>query len=144
MASWYVTLSTDVIQSPLVQVQPGDSIRGIMQKSGNASTWFVNTIDVTAGKNTSFTVSRALLEAPPWAYVALEVYNIEQCSDFPPQGSTVPTPTWSCSSTTSTPPSTGWWAGTDRGRPCAARASTRSSPRARSTSSSRFNDHVTM
>merc|ERR1712129_125417 len=91
LASWYVTLSTDVIQSPLLQVQPGDAIRGVMQKSANSSnSWFVNAMDISSAQNTSFTVSRALLEAQPWAYVALEVYNIAECSDFPPKGSTVP------------------------------------------------------
>eukprot|EP00483_Globobulimina_turgida_P006731 UN06742 len=90
ISSWYVTLSNDVIQSPLIMVNPGDLIEGLMRKVGNDS-WFLNSIDLTTGKNTSFTLSRSILHSQPWVYVTLEVYNIDNCQEeYPPKGSNVP------------------------------------------------------
>eukprot|EP01083_Nonionella_stella_P314080 1130112_1 len=89
ISSWYVTLSNDVIQSPLLPVSPGDLIYGVMQRVGNDS-WYINTLDTTIGRNTSFTVSRSLLYSQPWAYVTLEVYDISSCDEFPPLGSNIP------------------------------------------------------
>ena len=90
VSSWYVTLSNDVIQSKLVKVSPGDSILGIMQKTGN-DTWFINSIDQNTKENTSFSVKRSILSSQPWVYVTLEVYNIANCKDeYPPSGTTIP------------------------------------------------------
>ena len=87
--SWYVTLSNDVIQSPLVHVNPGDLIVGVMQKVGTDS-WFISTIDATTKQNTSFTVNRSILSSQPWVYVTLEVYNIDNCEEqYPPKGSSI-------------------------------------------------------
>merc|ERR1712129_575882 len=89
ISSWYVTLSNDVIQSPLVHVQPGDLIIGVMQKVGTDA-WFINTIDATTKQNTSFVVSRSILGSQPWAYVTLEVYNIDNCEEeYPPKGTSI-------------------------------------------------------
>ena len=89
ISSWYVTLSNDVIQSPLVRVNPGDLVYGSMKKIGN-DTWYINSRDETSKMNTSFSVSRTILSAQPWVYVALEVYNIDDCNQFPSKGTTIP------------------------------------------------------
>eukprot|EP01083_Nonionella_stella_P285368 971315_1 len=90
ISSWYVTLSNDVVQSPLIRVNPGEVIYGVMQKVGSDS-WFINSIDTTSGQNTSFVVSRAILSSQPWVYVTLEVYNIDNCQQqYPPKGTSIP------------------------------------------------------
>eukprot|EP00483_Globobulimina_turgida_P008103 UN08119 len=57
VSSWYVTLGNDVVQSTLVRAEPGDTIFGVMQKTGT-ETWFVNSICVETQKNTSFNLKR--------------------------------------------------------------------------------------
>ena len=79
-----------MIQSPLVKVEVGDSILGIMQKTGS-ETWFINSIDQNSNKNTSFSVTRSILSSQPWVYVTLEVYNINNCEkEYPAKGTTIP------------------------------------------------------
>ena len=84
-----MTLSNDVIQSPLVHVNPNDVIVGVMQKVGTDA-WFINSIDSTTKQNTSFVVSRSILNSQPWVYVTLEVYNIDDCEEqYPPKGTSI-------------------------------------------------------
>ena len=91
MSSWYSTDGNDAIQSTLVQTNPGDTIYGTLNSTDKNGTWYVETRDANIGQSTSFTVSRAILvENQPWAYCALAVYNIDDCSnEMPPSGSSV-------------------------------------------------------
>jgi len=86
ISSWYVTASGDAIQSPLVRVDPGDLIYGAMQKVG-VDSWFINSVDTENGRNTSITVRRSNLAEQPYAFVVLEVYNVQNCDEYPPSGS---------------------------------------------------------
>ena len=36
------------------------------------------------------TIKRSILSSQPWAYVALEVYDVEDCEQFPPKGTKMP------------------------------------------------------
>ena len=89
IASWYKTLTNDVIQSKYIDVEPGDEILGMMNKIGIDS-WYINTAQTSSGKNTSFTVKRDILRSQQWAYVALQANHIESCEDFPAAGTIVP------------------------------------------------------
>eukprot|EP01097_Dermamoeba_algensis_P001500 TRINITY_DN1561_c0_g1_i4.p2 TRINITY_DN1561_c0_g1~~TRINITY_DN1561_c0_g1_i4.p2 ORF type:complete len:236 (-),score=45.62 TRINITY_DN1561_c0_g1_i4:442-1149(-) len=66
IASWYVTLTDDVVFSPLKQVSSGDTIFGNMTKVG-ASSWYINTLDSKTGTKSDLTISRTLLATQPWA-----------------------------------------------------------------------------
>jgi len=82
MASWYVTLNTDVVFSTLKQVDSGVVIFGNMTKL-DSDTWFIDTVDTSTNDHTSITVSRSILVTQPWAYVTLEVYDIFSCDNYP-------------------------------------------------------------
>ena len=89
IASWYVTLGTDVIQSEIIKVEPGNVIFGNMTKLNKNGTWYIDSVDVKSGKHTDFTVSRSILSSQPWLYVTLEVYDIWECNEYP-LGSSIP------------------------------------------------------
>lgn len=82
IASWYVTLTDDVVYSEIQTVQSGDVIFGNMTKVG-ADAWYINTVDVTSQINSAITVSRPILATQPWIYVTLEAYGIYDCSLLP-------------------------------------------------------------
>eukprot|EP01084_Bolivina_argentea_P283665 485898_1 len=89
IASWYVTLGIDVIQSEIIKVEPGDIIFGNMTKINNNGTWYIDSVNMNNGQHTDFTVSRSILVSQPWIYVTLEVYDIWSCSEYPLK-STIP------------------------------------------------------
>eukprot|EP01098_Paradermamoeba_levis_P007374 TRINITY_DN3041_c0_g1_i1.p1 TRINITY_DN3041_c0_g1~~TRINITY_DN3041_c0_g1_i1.p1 ORF type:complete len:315 (-),score=75.59 TRINITY_DN3041_c0_g1_i1:57-1001(-) len=80
IASWYVTLTDDVVYSELVQVNNQDLIFGNMTKTGSNS-WYINT--ATKQQKTDMTISRPILATQPWAYVTLEAYGIYNCDLYP-------------------------------------------------------------
>lgn len=86
IASWYVTLGSDVVYTTLKTVNVGDNIFGNMTKLNDNGTWFINTVDVTTGTQTPLTITRSLLTRQPWTYVTLEVYEVEDCGQYPPSG----------------------------------------------------------
>lgn len=126
IASWYVTLGSDVVFSPLKKIAAGDQLFGNMTRvrrgipasvrrvldtccgrglrlffvwcvvwcGGHSQTggdsWFINTVDETSGITSGFTVTRSILTSQPWAYVALEVYDVETCAQFPAAGTKMP------------------------------------------------------
>ncbi len=75
-----------------VQVSAGDTIVGTIQStcaSGTLScgTWNVTTEDETTGKSTELGDTPSEGQTFDWGFAAaLEVYNIVQCSDYPPNG----------------------------------------------------------
>lgn len=85
VASWYVTVDAGALYSKELQVQPGQSIYGVMEQQ-SSNTWFINSV-IPSGQSTNITVTRQRLVNNPWAYCTLEVYNIEECTWLPPADS---------------------------------------------------------
>jgi hypothetical protein len=90
-ASWYVTLTSDVVFSPLKRTTPDAVIFGNMTMTkGSDGEWLCNTVDLTnGGVESKFTIHRSLLKEQPFLYVVLEIYGVFQCSDLPAAMSTV-------------------------------------------------------
>jgi len=83
IASWYVTSTGAAVYSDLKQVSSGHTIFGNMTIAGQK--WDIITTDVTSKTSTSIHVNPQASEL--WAFVTLEVYNVESCGDYP-NGST--------------------------------------------------------
>jgi len=87
LASWYVTLDENVLYSPPQELNDGDEIFGNMSRTGPTS-WFIGGFVDSAGINASISVTDPRLAVQNWAYVTLEVYQIDSCdNDFPPSNS---------------------------------------------------------
>lgn len=92
IASWNCCINGTTWESAAVPVQPGDTILGTMTANCAAgtlmcATWDVVTQDVTTGKSTTLSHTGSDGQVFNWAFAgALEVYNIAQCSDYPPNG----------------------------------------------------------
>jgi len=94
IASWNCCPSGMVWNSKPVTVKPGDQISGMVAVAcGNVtiqycSKWSITTRDVTTAESTVLNISYPSLMKFVWAQSGvLEVYNIYQCSDYPPDGS---------------------------------------------------------
>jgi hypothetical protein len=94
IASWNCCPNGMVWNSTPVTVHTGDQILGTVQSAcGNptiqaCSKWNITTQDLTSRQSTTLHVVFPSLLTFPWAQSGvLEVYNILQCSDFPPDGS---------------------------------------------------------
>jgi len=83
IASWYVTSTGAAVYSTLQQVRSGDVIFGNMTIAG--SKWDIITTDATSRVSTAIHVNPQASEM--WAFVTLEVYNVQSCGDYP-NGST--------------------------------------------------------
>jgi len=102
IASWYVTSTGAAVYSTLQQVSSGHTIFGNMTIVGQK--WDIITVDVNTKVSTAIHVNPQASEM--WAFVTLEVYNVQSCGDYP-NGSTEfkslvmsskgqkQTPTWS-------------------------------------------------
>jgi len=86
MASWYG--ETQYIQSDSVSVKPGDSITGLLELRGN--TWFIESYNggsmitrlaIQNGRSNS-----TYFRPQNSAQVALEVYGVNECADYPNNG----------------------------------------------------------
>jgi len=93
IASWNCCPGGMTWSSTPVTVLPGDKLLGTVKSKCNpgkqsCSKWDITTKDVTTGKSTTLhTVYSSGLKFP-WAQSGvLEVYNIYQCGDFPPNDS---------------------------------------------------------
>jgi hypothetical protein len=85
--SWYVTLTNDVLVTPEEKCEVGDNIFGNMTQTGSQS-WFIGgTTENGQGKTVSLNVNRAVLKSQPWAFVTLECYGCDSCSDEPTNNS---------------------------------------------------------
>jgi len=82
MASWYVTLDSDVYYSRLTPISSKVTMFGNMTKIGGDS-WFIDSVDTSTNTHSSLTVTESILESQPWAYVTLEVYDIFACNEYP-------------------------------------------------------------
>jgi len=92
IASWNCCPSGTTLYSTPVKVNPNDIIFGtiISNSAGTtASTWNITTEDTTTGKSTTLRKTPSEGQTFTWAQGgALEVYEIVQCSDYPPNKST--------------------------------------------------------
>jgi len=86
LASWYATISGDVLFSKEIPLNPGDVVFSNMTRIGE-KTWFIGGSKVGEKRMTSVTVTRDTLKVQPWAFTSLEVYDIDSCSWFPAPGS---------------------------------------------------------
>jgi len=89
VSSWNCCISGTTWYSPLLDVNVGDTIRGMIapncQPGGNyCATWNVVSQDVTTGKKTTLAKTTADGQTWNWAFGAVsEDYGLVQCSDFP-------------------------------------------------------------
>jgi len=83
IASWYVTSTGQAVYSTLQQVSSGHTIFGNMTIVG--AKWDIITVDVNTKVSTAIHVNPGASEM--WAFVTLEVYNVNSCGDYP-NGST--------------------------------------------------------
>ena len=92
IASWNATATGVIGESPAVSVSPGDEIKGIIWDTCGAGTvscptWNVISEDVSTGRSTTLKGTPSEGQTFNWAFAgALEVYNLNQCSDYPPNG----------------------------------------------------------
>ncbi len=95
IASWNCCPAGMAWSSNPITVNPGDQIQGTVRnncKAGSQSCakWTITTKDVTTKKVTILQSVFSQAMAFPWAQEGvLEVYNIYQCTDFPPNDSIV-------------------------------------------------------
>jgi hypothetical protein len=92
-ASWNCCVSGTAEHSALIKVNPGDAILGTMVMTcaagtTNCASWDITTLDQTLNESTELSNSSSEGETYNWATGgALEVYNIAQCLDYPPNAS---------------------------------------------------------
>jgi hypothetical protein len=93
IASWNCCPSGITWYSTPVAVNPGDTIQGTVKDTcspGTLScpTWNITTKDLTTGNSTSLNSTPSEGQTFNWAFAGvLEVYNVVQCSDYPPNAS---------------------------------------------------------
>jgi len=107
LASWYVDSNDNAYYSKLTAanaVKPGDRIQGNMYYTLASKVWIIESIDETTHTPTTLKIATNTTE--PYAFVTLEVYNVDSCQDYPT--GTVPfthlafdhfTPSWSTEAT---------------------------------------------
>jgi hypothetical protein len=90
IASWNCCPSGTTDESSPVRVNAGDFIVGTMKSTCSAGTlscskWNITTQDATLNKSTTLSNTPSEGQTFNWAFAgALEVYNVAQCSDYPP------------------------------------------------------------
>jgi hypothetical protein len=92
IASW--VCCSPAAESAAIQVSPGDLISGTITQNCSAGTsscgsWKVTTTDVTTGQTTTLNAEPTQGDQNEAVGGVLEVYNIAQCSDYPPDGEIV-------------------------------------------------------
>jgi antitoxin (DNA-binding transcriptional repressor) of toxin-antitoxin stability system len=86
IASWYVTSGGQAFHTPLVGVNPGDTLIGVMRLTGQAMGLFSYTSEFDGINGTSLPVQN--IAELVWCNETLEAYTIDQCSDYPNTGYT--------------------------------------------------------
>lgn len=92
IASWNCCVNGTTVESSPVSVNAGDLILGDIKSTCSAgtltcATWNILTADVSSSKSTTLANSPSQGQTFNWAFGnALEVYNVVQCSDYPPNG----------------------------------------------------------
>lgn len=80
VSNWYVTSGGQALYTPLVRVNAGDMLTGVMQLTGQSGSGFNYTSAFTGIGNTLSVENIAELL---WANETLEAYSVGQCSDYP-------------------------------------------------------------
>jgi len=80
VANWYVTSGGQALYTPLVQVNAGDNLTGIMDWTAQSGGGFSYT-SAFQGIGAVLTVEN--IAELTWANETLEAYGITQCSDYP-------------------------------------------------------------
>jgi hypothetical protein len=83
IANWYVTSGGQALFTPLVRVNAGDSLTGVMTLTGQSGSSFDYDCAFT-GIGTTLSVQN--IAELLWANETLEAYAVSQCSDYPPGG----------------------------------------------------------
>lgn len=92
IASWNCCILQTAYESSPVAVNSGDTIQGTIASTCSAGTltcpsWNITTEDVSSGQSTTLSQSSNIGQTFNQAYAGtVEVYGINQCSDFPPNG----------------------------------------------------------
>jgi hypothetical protein len=81
IASWYVKGNGQAFHSDLVQVDPGDTLVGLMTQTGQTGSQFNYKSEFQGIANTSLQVEN--LTELVWCNETLEAYSIDDCSDYP-------------------------------------------------------------
>jgi len=82
--SWYVTLTVGTVSSKEVKLNVGDTVYGVMQRTGTTS-WQIISTQTSTGASTQVTVDHPQLQFQPWAYNTIECYGCKGCSTYPTQ-----------------------------------------------------------
>ena len=95
IASWNCCLSGTTQHSEFVPVNVGDTIAGSIQSTCGAGTlscpaWNITTTDETTGGSIVLSNTPSEGQTFNWAFAGvLEVYDVSQCSDYPPNSGTI-------------------------------------------------------
>jgi hypothetical protein len=95
IASWNCCPSGITVESSPVSVNAGDTILGTIKNTcspgtESCSTWNITTDDETTGKSTTLGNTPSEGQTFNWAFAgALEVYDVVQCPDYPPNNSLI-------------------------------------------------------
>jgi Repeat of unknown function (DUF346) len=81
VASWYVDSAGGAYHSPLVRVNPGDTLEGIMTLTGSGPSGFDYDCVFQGIPAASLPVQN--IQQLTWCAETLEAYNITTCSDYP-------------------------------------------------------------
>lgn len=83
VSNWYVTSGGQASYTPLVRVNPGDSLSGVMTLTGGTAGSFSYTSEFV-GIGTTLSVQN--IAELLWCNETLEAYSIGQCSNYPAGG----------------------------------------------------------
>lgn len=92
LQSWNCCLSGIAVNSPAVNVSPGDRIYGSVTNTCgtgalSCAAWNVLSLDMTTGESTELTDTPSDGQVFNWAFGGvLEPYYVVSCDDFPPDG----------------------------------------------------------
>jgi hypothetical protein len=81
VASWFVDSSNNAFKTTLVDVNPGDTLTGVMRMTSNSAGKFNYTCEFSNIANTSLTVNNVNQLVMP--VETLECYSITECRDYP-------------------------------------------------------------
>jgi hypothetical protein len=88
VASWYVNGSGGAaFHSPLVRVNPGDTLTGVMTLTGQSGGQFSYNCEFQGIADTGWSIQN--VQELTWCIETLEAYGITTCSDYPDTDSTV-------------------------------------------------------
>ena len=87
VASWYVNgAGGAAFHSQLVQVNPGDTLTGVMTLTGQSGGQFSYNCEFQGIANTSWAIQN--VQELTWRVETLEAYGITKCSDYPDSNDT--------------------------------------------------------